>query len=185
MKKWLKRVTPTPKSIRDNERLSNLFGTLLHDPHLWHLNRRSVAGAAAIGLFAMFLIFPAQSLIAAGLAIVLRVNLPISVALVWTTNPVTSPPMFYVAYVVGCWILGRRAEGFNVDFWLDWHHWLAVIEPLLLGSLLCGVICSVLGYLAVHGLWRWMLLHQLRQRRERYRAQAASRINTPSSSCQH
>ncbi len=178
MKKWLQRVTPTPKDIRDNARLTELFGKLLHDPNLWHLNRRSVPGAVAIGLFTMFLTIPMQSLIAAGLAIVVRVNLPISVALVWVTNPVTSPPMFYVAYVIGCWLLGLQAEGFNVHFWLDWHNWLGVIEPLVLGSLICGVVSALLGYLTVQAIWRWMLVHRIYKRKQRY---APARVNTPSS----
>ena len=184
MKKWLRRIIPTPKAIRENRRLDNTFGKLLHDPNLWHLNRRSVAGAVAVGLFAMFLIIPAQSLIAAGLAIALRVNLPISVALVWTTNPVTSPPMFYFAYVIGCRILGIEAAGFDFHFWLDWHNWLAVIAPLALGSLICGAACAVAGYLAIQTVWRWKLMRQIRARKERYRVMAASRLNTPSSSRQ-
>ena len=180
MKKWLKRVTPTPKTIREHPHLG-LFGKLLHDPNLWHLNRRSVAGSVAIGLFVMFVIFPFQSLIAAGLAIVLRVNLPISVALVWVTNPVTSPPMFYFAYVLGSWILGHPAQGFDLHFWLDWHNWLEIIEPLLLGSLICGTVCSLLGYLAIQAFWRWKIIRQIRARKERYGAAGGSRLNTPSS----
>ncbi|AFL72776.1 DUF2062 domain-containing protein [Thiocystis violascens] len=183
MKKWLKRVMPTPKAIRENRHLG-CFGTLLHDPNLWHLNRHSVAGAFAIGLFVMYLPPVGQSFIAAGIAIFLRVNLPIAASLVWVTNPITIPPMFYFAYVVGCLILGHDIEGFNVHFWLDWHNWLEVIGPLALGCLICGAVCSLLGYLTIHALWRWKLARQIRARKERYRAMAASRLNTPSSNRQ-
>ncbi|WP_242445519.1 DUF2062 domain-containing protein [Chromatium okenii] len=183
VKKWLQQVIPTPKMIRENARLTDIFGKLLHDPNLWHLNRRSVAGAMA-WFVRHVLTIPMQSIIAAGLAILFRVNLPISVAMVWVTNPVTSPPMFYVAYVIGCWILGMHAEGFNVHFWLDWHNWIGVIEPLLLGSLICGAVCGALGYFAVHGIWRWMLLHRIYKRKQRFQVSAASRVNTPSSNRQ-
>ncbi len=180
MKKWLKRVMPHPKTIHDNRYLG-IFGKLLHDPNLWHLNRRSVSGAVAVGLFVMYSPILTHSLIAAGLAILLRVNLPISVALVWITNPVTIPPMFYFAYFIGCRILGHPAEGFDLHFWMDWHNWLEIVEPLLLGCLICGAVCSLLGYLAVQALWRWKLVNYLRKRKERYGLAGGSRLNTPSS----
>lgn len=178
MKKWLKRVIPNPKTIHDNRYLG-IFGTLLHDPNLWHLNRRSVSGGVAIGLFVMYSPILTHSLIAAGLAILLRVNLPIAVALVWITNPFTIPPMFYFAYVVGCWILGHPAAGFNIHFWMDWHNWFGIMGPLVVGCLICGAVCSLLGYLTVQALWRWKVVKYLQKRRERYGA--GSRLNTPSS----
>ncbi len=181
MKKWLKRVTPTHKSIIENPHLG-LFGTLLHDPNLWHLNRRSVAGAFAVGLFVMYLPVIGHTLIAAGLAIFLRVNLPIAVSLVWISNPITIPPMLYFAYVIGCLVLGLDIEGFNVHFWLDWHNWLEILGPLVLGCLICSIICSVLGYLAIQAIWRWKVLRHLHRRRERQRPE--SQISTPSSSRQ-
>ncbi|MBK1719458.1 DUF2062 domain-containing protein [Thiocystis violacea] len=183
MKKWLKSVIPTPKAIHEN-RWIGLFGKLLHDPNLWHLNRRSVAGAFAVGLFVMYLPPVAQSILAAALAIFLRVNLPISAALVWVTNPVTSPPMYYFAYWLGCQFLGIPAVGFDFHFWLDWHNWLDILIPLLIGCLVCGAVCSLLGYLTIQILWRWKLVRQINKRKERYRAMAESRLKTPSSNRQ-
>jgi len=49
--KILPQVPADPESIRHNRYLAH-FGTLLHHPNLWHLNRHSVAGGVAIGLFA-------------------------------------------------------------------------------------------------------------------------------------
>jgi uncharacterized protein (DUF2062 family) len=114
------------------------------------------------------------------LAIVLRVNLPISVALVWITNPVTIPPMYYFAYLVGARLLGKPAHSFHVSFWLDWKNWLDILAPLSLGCLVCGAVCSLTGYLAVQAIWRWNLLRQIRRRRARYRS-AEAKLNTPSS----
>lgn len=183
MKKWLKRVTPTPKSIHENRYLG-IFGKLLHDPNLWHLNRRSVSGAAAAGLFVMYMPPVGHIVMSAALAIYLRVNLPIAVALVWISNPLTMPPMYYFAYHVGCRILGEDTAGFHMSAWLDWHQWIQVIWPLMLGCLVCGTVCGALGYAAAQGIWRWMLIRQIRRRRQRYRDMAASRLNTPSSSRQ-
>ena len=103
MKQWLQRITPNRAQVRQHKQL-RVFGRRLQDPALWHLNRRSVAGAFAVGMFVMYLPPLGQLLIAAAGAIAFRVNLPISVALVWITNPVTIPPMYYFAYLVGSWM---------------------------------------------------------------------------------
>ena len=157
---------------RNQEQLRNhkqlrIFGKLLHDPNLWHLNRRSASGAFAVGLFVMYLPPLGQMVLAAAAAIVLRVNLPISVALVWLTNPLTIPPMYYFAYWLGSRILGQPVEIFDVEFWLEWRNWLDVIMPLTVGGLVCGTLCALGGYLAVQGIWRWNLARQIRLRKER------------------
>jgi hypothetical protein len=170
---------PSHREVREN-RCLQVFGTLLHDPNLWHLNRRSASGAFAVGLFVMYLPPVGQMIWAAAGAIWFRVNLPISVALVWLSNPVTIPPMFYFAYVVGCWITGKQVPPFEVQFWIDWHNWLGILGPLMLGCLVCASVCSLIGYFGMQALWRWNLMRQLRRRRERYAAAIAAR--TPSSS---
>jgi uncharacterized protein (DUF2062 family) len=109
-----------------------------------------------------------------------RANLPISVALVWITNPVTIPAMYYFGYRVGAWILGVPAQTFDADFWLDWSNWLSLLAPLTVGCLVCAACCSLLGYLMIQGLWRWNLVRQIRARRARYR-KASSGVRTPSS----
>jgi hypothetical protein len=99
-KKLIKRYLPDHQTLRTHRHLQ-VFGARLHDPNLWHLNRRSASGAFAVGLFVAFIPLPLQMLLAAALAIVTQVNLPVSVALVWITNPVTMPPIFYFCYRVG------------------------------------------------------------------------------------
>jgi uncharacterized protein (DUF2062 family) len=168
VKQWLKRITPAKHQLSDHKHLK-IFGDLLHDPNLWHLNRRSVSGAFAVGMFAMYLPPFGQMIVAAAIAIFMRVNLPISVALVWVTNPVTIPPMYYFSYLVGSWILNRPIGAFEVDLWIKWQNWLEIIAPLTVGGLVCGAVCSVTGYLLVQGLWRWNLVQQIRKRKMRLR----------------
>jgi hypothetical protein len=169
VKRWLRRNLPNPRAIRENRNLS-VFGKLLHDPNLWHLNRRSAAGAFGVGLFMMYMPPIGQMLMAAAAAILLRVNLPISVALVWITNPLTIPPMFYFAYLVGCAILGAPAVDFSLEFWADWRNWIAVLSPLGVGMLVCATVCSAAGYFGVQALWRWNLICEIRHRKERFQA---------------
>jgi len=165
-KHLLKRFTPNRETIHSHQHL-RIFGRLLHAPYLWHLNRRSAAGAFAVGLFAAFIPVPFQMLLAAGGAILFRVNLPLSVALVWLTNPVTMPPIFYFCYRVGTALLGHPSQA--IVFSLPGEDLLAglngVLEPFLLGCLVCGSILSALGYLGIRGLWRWRVVRQWKRRR--------------------
>ncbi len=175
-KKLIKRLMPDHQTIRNHPHLTRIFGTLLHDPGLWHLNRRSASGAFAVGIFCAFIPLPAQMVIAAAVALLFRVNLPLSVALVWLTNPITIPPMFYGTYKVGAWLLGRPEHHFEFQLELEWllNETGAIWEPLLLGSLLVGTLASALAYFTIRGLWRLHLLQYIKARRER-----RSRANRP------
>ena len=87
----VQRWMPDAKAIRDNKYLC-CFGTLLHDKALWHISRHTLAKAFLVGLFCAMLPIPFQMLVAAAGAIALHANLPVSVGLVWLTNPLTMPP---------------------------------------------------------------------------------------------
>lgn len=173
MKRWITRILPDPGLVRAS-RFVGLFGSLLTDANLWHLNRRSTAGGVAVGLFVMFMPPVGQILLATAAAIRLRVNLPIAVALVWLSNPLTFPPLYYFAYLIGCLLIGRPIPPFRTQFWLDWHNWLGVLGPLSLGCLVCAIVAATLGYFTVQFLWRWNLRARVRQRRAKHhRLQAA------------
>ena len=87
-------------------------------------------------------------LLAALIAIVTRVNLPLSVALVWITNPITIPPMFYALYRLG-WILGVDAADMGVEITFDWlfANFFAISKPLVIGAFFCGLISGSVGSL--------------------------------------
>jgi len=167
-KRFIKRYLPDHHRIREHKHL-RVFGTRLHDPNLWHLNRRSVAGAFAVGLFCAFLPIPMQMVVAAAAAIVFRVNLPVSVVLVWITNPLTMAPIFYFAYRLGAWVIGQPSQvvpdGFSFEQLLDGLG--AVWFPLLLGCFLLGSVSAVVGYFGVRGLWRLYVIRQWRRKRRR------------------
>ena len=161
----IKRYTPNPSALKKHKYLRHL-GTLLHDENLWHLNRRSVSGGVAAGLFWAMIPIPIQMVTSALSAIVFRINLPISVALVWLTNPLTMPAVFYMNYLVGAWLLGTPAHvgEFQLSF-----EWLAaeisvIWKPLYFGSFVLGVLFSVLGYFTMRLYWRWHVLKRFRQR---------------------
>lgn len=160
-RKFFKRFLPHPGRIKESKTLQ-IFGDLLHKPDLWHLNRRSVAGAFAVGLFFAWMPVPFQMVLAAGGAIWLGSNLPLSVVLVWISNPVTITPMFYFAYKVGTWIIGEAAVEFNFELTFNWlqHELSAIWKPFLVGCFTLAVSSGLLGYLTINGIWRFAVLRQ-------------------------
>jgi len=154
-RRFIRRLLPSPKWIREHRSLKPV-SELLHDPNLWHLNRHSVSVAAFVGVFFAFIPMPLQMLAAAGAAVLFRCNLTLSVALVWITNPLTMPAIWYGTYRIGAWLMGIRPEPSHMELSVAWfEHRLATIwEPLLLGSFVTGLICGCLAYVAMRVLWR-------------------------------
>ena len=164
-KRTIQRFMPDIDTIRNHKHLQ-CFGHLLHKAGLWRLNRRSVAMAVAVGLFFAFVPVPFQMMLAAGGAIFFNANMPISVGMVWLTNPVTMPPVFYVCYLVGAWVLGTPTGDFNFELSWEWlaNGLLAIWQPFLLGCLILGVLSAVLGYFGMNLTWRFMVLRRWHRR---------------------
>ena len=167
-RKLIRRYLPDNDTLRHHKYLRH-FGKLLLIPNLWYLNRRSVSGAFAAGLFTAFLPVPFQMPLAAAAAILLRVNLPIAVALVWVSNPLTMGPFFYLAYKTGAWILQIPAQEIAANISVEWlMHELSIIwQPLLLGCIIVGAMLALLGFIAIRLLWRLYVINYLRVRRQR------------------
>ncbi|AIY66359.1 DUF2062 domain-containing protein [Pseudoalteromonas piratica] len=165
-KKTIQKLLPDHNKIKQNKTLS-IFGDVLHDANLWHLNRRSARGAFAVGLFWAFIPVPFQMLLSAAIAIPFRVNLPLSVALVWITNPLTMAPIFYFNYLVGYLVLGQQKQDFT--FQANWQWFvdsLSSIGPaFMVGSLVCAAGASAIGYFGIDYLWRYSVLKQWKARK--------------------
>jgi uncharacterized protein (DUF2062 family) len=169
VKRIIKRYLPDPHKIRNHKHL-RFFGQRLHDPNLWHLNRRSVAGAFSVGLFSAFVPVPFQMVLGAAGAVIWRVNLPLSAGLVWLTNPITMPPVFYSCYKAGSWVLGRRPhEDVSFELSSEWimGEFSVIWQPFLLGCFLMGSLCALAGNLVIRLLWRLHVLRYLQKRRRR------------------
>lgn len=166
-RKLFKRWTPDPKHIHGNPALSFL-GNLLHDPNLFHLNRHSVSVAFFVGLFLAFLPIPGQIPLAALMALRLRCNLPIAIVLVCVSNPLTFPIVFYAEYKIGSNILMLPHTEFDFDLSWAWFKstFPLIWAPLLLGSIICSIFFSCLGYLAVQWFWRWHVAERWKLRKK-------------------
>lgn len=190
----LKRFIPTPETIKNNPAL-RLFEKFLHDPNLFHLNRHSVSTAFFWGLLIAILPIPGQMPLAALAALVFRCNLPISVALAWVSNPVTTPFLLLLSYQIGAFILqsdpaliepNLTFEGLTNNAGYIWAElcdgnfmasWLWLLnslgniwKPLLLGLLVTGLLFGTLGYFVMQVFWRWHVTRAWQKRKQKRQA---------------
>ena len=180
-RKLFKRWLPDPHEFKKHPSL-NFISHLLHDPNLFHLNRHSVSGAFALGLFIAFLPIIGQMPLAALCAIYFRVNMPIAVALVWVSNPITIPPIFIAAYELGRHILGRPALEFKIELSWQWFNteFTNLWQPLLLGSLIAAIVFSALGYICLQLFWRWQVVRHWEKRKiQRMQKKLENQPNKP------
>ena len=170
---WISKYLPSRDKIRAHKALQPVRHLLL-EPELWHLHRRSVGGAFFIGLFCAFMPVPFQMLLAALLAIFARCNLPIAVALVWITNPLTIGPMFFFAYKLGAWLVDVELTESRWEWSWQWlgTRFAAIWWPFLLGCLVCGWVAGLTGAVVSRLLWRLHVIRRWQMRRERRRARS-------------
>ena len=174
-RKTLKSFLPSPAKMRREGTLAPL-GDWVYASNLWHLNRYSASMAFFVGLFLAFLPVPGQMFLAAAGAVLLRCNLPLSVGLVWVTNPLTVPAIFFIAYRVGALIIDVPVEDVQFELSLEWleHGLMRVWKPLLVGCLICGLFSGSLGYFVINVLWRMRVVRQWRKRAQERAARRAT-----------
>ena len=184
--KFFRSFLPDGDAVRANRHLAWLARwPWLNHPNLWHLNRDSVAGAVAIGLFSGLVPGPLQMLTAAILAIPLRKNLPVALVTTLYTNPFTIAPLYLLAYGYGRLLLGANAHPSEIEhFSWDWSHWLdsaqalvhwsiALGKPLAVGLVALALTLAALGYAAVQLGWRACVVFAWRSRARRRGARKA------------
>ena len=90
-------------------------------------------------------------------------------ALIWISNPLTIAPMFLFSYGVGALLLGQEMSSLNIELTWDWAlaQGEVILLPLLIGSLLCGLVSGGLGYLIIHQLWRWKVIKNWEARKKK------------------
>lgn len=180
-RRFLQRYMPRPDTLK-RQRSLRLVAPLIADARLWLLTRRSVANAFSVGLFCAMLPIPFQMLIAALGAKVTRCNLALSIGLVWITNPLTMPLIFFGNYRIGSFFLDmpvREAPDRISTRWVaeQMHD---IMPALVLGSLITAVCLALLANICIRLIWRWHVSRNWRQRRkkrQRRRAQIESEFD--------
>jgi uncharacterized protein (DUF2062 family) len=155
--------------IRDREAiLTNRWlkpcAHLFAHPALWHLNRRSVPRALAIGFFSAFIIPVGQFVLAALAAVAMRANVPLAAAATLISNPLTFPPIYFAAYKVGFFLLPHSSTGVGDVAQSVGSTLLDVSGPTALGLLIFATVSAVVGHIAGTIWCRISLMRRWRRR---------------------
>jgi uncharacterized protein (DUF2062 family) len=181
--KYLRKRLPDRSTVRKYKWLAWCRHWLDH-PGLWAVNRSSVAGGFAIGLFAGLIPGPLQMLGATLLAIPLKKNIPVALVTTFYTNPFTIAPLYLLAYGYGRLLLGAGGHPAQVEpflwNWSDWFgsfrdlmDWAISLGPALgVGLVALALTLAALGYFAVQLGWRLYVVLAWRARARRRLARA-------------
>jgi uncharacterized protein (DUF2062 family) len=172
VKRTLRKYLPEPEEVLARKWAAP-FRPWLGHPNLWHLNRRSVPGAVAIGLFCGMIPGPVQMLSALVVAIPCRSNIPLAMMVTWYTNPFTIVPLYLGAYRLGRLLLGGNAADGAMTI-PDWHwtlaamwDWLASLgKPLAVGCVALAAALAVAGYFVTRVAWRVYVIIAWRRRHQ-------------------
>jgi len=117
-------------------------------------NRKSISRGILIGLFWGFIPMPMQMLAVISMTPFFKFNVPIAISMVWLSNPITMPFMYYMEYQTGNFILGH--EGLeNIELTLNWfsNNWDNILIPLYVGTIPYSVFVSLFIYYIINRLW--------------------------------
>lgn len=154
-RKKLKKILPTHEKIKEQKFLK-IFGNFLHKKEIWSLSRKKVVAGVFIGIFVACLPMPLQMILATLLAIIFNANLPISFLLIFISNPITMPPLFYLEYQIGNLLIKpENIVEFNFDSMYDnfgeiaFSLWSGAIVLAIFSSVICGVLVNFLWIYSV------------------------------------
>ena len=166
-RKTIRRFLPDMSELLNRPSLG-WIRSLPQDPNLLHLNRHSVSLAVFIGIFCAFVPIPIQTLMVIAICFWLGANLPLAMVIIWMSNPLTIPPMFYLTYKLGSYILGTTLGDFSVTLSWEWFSQLGseILLPLFVGSILAGTVLASIGYFFVLFLWRWKVIKDWEHRKD-------------------
>ena len=164
MKKFFKDNLPKPEDLKKYKALS-ILGDSIFEKNLWIINKNTLSRALAIGLFWGWMPMFFQMIPAAFCAIYFRANLPLSLAGVWISNPITMPPMMYLGYEFGNFVLGIDPLFDKFQASLEWigSVFSLIWEPLLVGTMIIGITSAIIGFFSVHFFWKIIAYKKLKK----------------------
>ena len=133
------------------------------------INRKSISRGILIGLFWGFIPMPMQMLAVLSVTPFIKFNVPIAISMVWLSNPITMPFMYYMEYQTGNFLLGN--EGLeNIELTLSWFsdNWNKILIPLYIGTIPYSLGVSTLIYFSINKLWINSVKKEKHSRKKRF-----------------
>ena len=144
------------------------------------VNRRMITRGVAVGLFWGFIPMPMQMLAVMATVPFIRFNVPIAISMVWLSNPFTMPPMYYMEYLTGNFILGR--EGIeDIELTMSWftENFDEILVPLYTGTAFYSIVVTAIIYVVLNRLWVRSVHSEKKERKHKRRKKIKKKSDTP------
>ncbi len=145
------------------------------------VNRRMITRGVAVGLFWGFIPMPMQMLAVMATTPFFRFNVPIAISMVWLSNPITMPPMYYIEYLTGNFLLGREGIA-DIELTMSWftEHFDEILVPLYVGTAFYSIVVTGIVYVVLNRLWVNSVHSEKKERKNsRKKKESRKKSNTP------
>jgi len=131
------------------------------------VNRKSITRGLVVGIFWGLIPMPMQMLAVVFTIPFFKFNVPLAITIVWLSNPITMPLMYYVEYLTGSFLLGM--DQLNVEMSMAWfkNHLNDIFIPLYVGTFFYAIIISIVVYFAANWLWIKSVHHEKRHQKRK------------------
>lgn len=147
-------IRKTLKKTSKSERIKAFIKKYKIPQEYLSTNRKMVSRAVLLGLFIAFVPMPMQMLAVIAVMPLFRFNTPIALLMCWISNPFTMPPIYYIEYLTGSYILGSSLE--PVEMSIEWfsHNFDSIFIPLYVGALFYAVVVSLSAFWLLNYVWK-------------------------------
>ena len=147
-------IRKTLKKTSKSTKLQSFIKKYKIPPEYLSTNRKMVSKAVFIGLLIAFIPMPFQMLLVLAMMPFFKFNVPIALAMCWLSNPFTMPPMYYMEYLTGAYLIGSEIA--PVEMSVEWFSESIddIFVPLYVGTFFFSSIAASLGFWTVNHFWR-------------------------------
>jgi len=128
-------------------------------------NRKSVANAIMIGIFIAMIPMPFQMIAVLLFIPFFKFHVPLAIVMVWISNPVTMPFIYYIEYLTGNALLFMDGVS-DVELSVAWfsENIDDIFIPLYFGAIFYSSLFAMLSYFGVHHFWKRSVRKNMKNR---------------------